>query len=120
LVSRSHAGVHKHFTARPQDRVDAQEAADATIGRYARDLSSKHIGDAAEADETARQREEGSMHVGAPLVADEQPTELVEPRESALDDHRWQPRPEPCSVWRRAISDAIPRRRSSRRYLSWS
>ena len=33
---------------------------------------------------------------------------------------RARPRPEPCSVCRRAISGVIPRSRSCRRYLSWS
>jgi hypothetical protein len=44
------------------------------------------MANAAEANETTRQREDGSMHVGAPLVTEEQPTELVEPGESALND----------------------------------
>ena len=34
--------------------------------------------------------------------------------------HRKRPRPEPCSVPRRAITGFTPRRQSSRRYLSWS
>ena len=39
-----------------------------------------------EADKAARDREEGLVDVCAAVVADEQPLELVEPGEGALDD----------------------------------
>jgi hypothetical protein len=60
------------------------------------------------------------MDLVAAVVADVEPLEVVQPGEGALDDPAGAAEPEPCWVWRRAISGAIPRRRSSRRYLSWS
>jgi hypothetical protein len=58
------------------------------------------------------------VDVGAAVVADEQPLELVQPGEGALQ--RWRPMPEPCPVLRRAISLVIPRLRSSNRCGLWS
>ncbi|MGW7243704.1 plasmid stabilization protein [Streptomyces sp. NPDC054804] len=39
---------------------------------------------------------------------------------SGAQGQRWAPRPQPCSVPRRAISGFTPRSRTSGRYLSWS
>ena len=60
------------------------------------------------------------MDLGAAVVADEQPFELVQPGEGALDDPAVAA--EPGAVLGLAARDLglIPRRRSSRRYLSWS
>jgi hypothetical protein len=48
------------------------------------------------------------MDLGAAVVANKQPLEVVQPGEGALDNPASAPRPEPCSVWRRAISGAVP------------
>jgi hypothetical protein len=56
----------------------------------------------------------------AAVLADEQPLEAGQPGEGALDHPAGAPAPEPYSVCRRALSEAMPRQRSSRRYLSWS
>ena len=60
------------------------------------------------------------MDLGAAVVADEQALEWCSQAKVRSTTQRARPSPEPCSVWRRAISEAMPRRRSSRRYLSWS
>ena len=44
------------------------------------------VPESAVADEAAAEGEEGFVDVGAAVVADEQPFELVQPGEGALDD----------------------------------
>jgi hypothetical protein len=51
---------------------------------------------------------------------DPQPAEPVQQRDRLLDHPAVPPRPEPCSVPRRAITGVIPLARTYRRYLSWS
>ena len=60
------------------------------------------------------------MDLVAAVVADEQPLEVVEPGEGALDDPAGAA--EPGAVLGLAAGDLglDPRLRSSRRYLSWS
>ena len=55
------------------------------------------------------------MDVGAAFVADEQPFEVVEPGEGALDDPAVAAEAGAVSVLRRAITGLMPRSRSSRR-----
>jgi len=43
-------------------------------------------GESSEADEAAADREEGFVGLGAAVVPDEEPFELVQPGESAFDD----------------------------------
>ena len=59
------------------------------------------------------------MDFGAAVVADEQPSELVQPGEGALDDPAERPRPEPCAS--RAGDLGFDAAEAEwRRYLSWS
>ena len=44
----------------------------------------------------------------AAVVADPESLELVEPGERTLDDPAGASSPEPCSVWRRAITGLMP------------
>ena len=68
----------------------------------------------------AGEAEERPVDVGAALVADGQALEVVQRGEPASIPQRKRPSPEPCSLWRRAISGRMPRSRGRRRYLSWS
>jgi hypothetical protein len=60
------------------------------------------------------------VDVVAAVGADEEAAAVVEPGEGALDDPTMGPRPEPWSVWRRAMIGLTPRLQTRRRYLSWS
>jgi hypothetical protein len=60
------------------------------------------------------------VDVVAAVGADEHTTAVVQRGEGALHDRAVATKPEPCSVWRRAISGLMPRVQTSRRYLSWS
>ena len=58
------------------------------------------------------------MDLGPSLIADEQPFEVVEVGEVRSTTQRTRPSPEPCSVWRRAMTGVMPCLRSSSRWRS--
>ncbi len=61
-----------------------------------------------EADEATGDREERLVDLVPAVVADEQPLEVMEQAKVRSTTQRARPSPEPCAIWRRAISGAIP------------
>lgn len=67
------------------------------------------------ANQDTAQGQEGRTNVGATLIADAQPTVLMQPTDRPLHDPTEHAQPLPCSVFRRAMFGRIPRSTSASR-----